>query len=111
MVHSKRRNRLMQQRMNDLVYVKYNCTLLENQRKKKKERVFEDIESDNEWVAEDDGETENQHVATMLVEEGDSNNETNMPTTPIFNDIPQQVSDIHLCRCFGLLFPCLLLLF
>ncbi|CAN1186807.1 hypothetical protein LINPERPRIM_LOCUS11049 [Linum perenne] len=36
MVHSKRRNKLMQQKMNDLVYVKYNSRLISNQLKKKK---------------------------------------------------------------------------
>ncbi|CAN0893086.1 hypothetical protein LINGRAHAP2_LOCUS17945 [Linum grandiflorum] len=67
MVHSKRRNKLMQQRMNDLVYVKYNSQLIEKQQKKK-ERDFEDIESDNEWIAGDDEGIENEPVAAMLVE-------------------------------------------
>ncbi|CAN0899044.1 hypothetical protein LINGRAHAP2_LOCUS20040 [Linum grandiflorum] len=44
MVHNKKRNKLMQQRMNDLVYVKYNSQLIEKQQKKK-EHNFEDIES------------------------------------------------------------------
>ncbi|CAN0906243.1 hypothetical protein LINGRAHAP2_LOCUS24138 [Linum grandiflorum] len=42
MVHSKRRNKLMQQMMNDLVYVKYNSQLIEKQQKKK-ERDFEHV--------------------------------------------------------------------
>ncbi|XP_057442452.1 uncharacterized protein LOC130734144 [Lotus japonicus] len=50
MVHTKKRNRLHQQKMNDLVYVMHNLKL---KRKGTKRKVFiplEDIESDNEWI-------------------------------------------------------------
>ncbi|CAN1153200.1 hypothetical protein LINPERHAP2_LOCUS19253 [Linum perenne] len=81
MVHSKRRNKLMQQKMNDLVYVKYNSRLISNQLKKK-EREFDEIDSDDEWIAGDDEESENE-VVVELSGDGDgdaSHNELNMPS-------------------------------
>ncbi|CAN1272407.1 hypothetical protein LINPERPRIM_LOCUS14543 [Linum perenne] len=90
MVHSKRRNKLMQQKMNDLVYVKYNSRLISNQLKKK-EREFDEIDSDDEWIAGDDEESENE-VVVELSGDGDgdaSHNELNMPS---FEHIVEQVS-------------------
>ncbi|GJS79488.1 zf-BED domain-containing protein [Tanacetum coccineum] len=64
MVHSKRRNCLHQQKMNDLVYVMYNLKLSEREQKKMKEMAaaieqlealdFEDVESDDEWITEEE---------------------------------------------------------
>ncbi|CAN0906381.1 hypothetical protein LINGRAHAP2_LOCUS24214 [Linum grandiflorum] len=52
-VHSKKRNRLLQKKMNDIVYVMYNSKLLRRQAKTI-ERIFDEIDSDDEWVAGDD---------------------------------------------------------
>ncbi|KAH9612281.1 hypothetical protein KSS87_003288 [Heliosperma pusillum] len=55
MVHTKKRNRLHQQKMNDLVFLMYNLRLL---RKKQKQRIIqesiilEDLPSDDEWITE-----------------------------------------------------------
>ncbi|PWA76661.1 zf-BED domain-containing protein [Artemisia annua] len=64
MVHSKRRNCLHQQKMNDLVYVMYNLKLTGRQEKKMKEAKaaieqlealdFENVESDDEWITEEE---------------------------------------------------------
>ncbi|XP_058727840.1 uncharacterized protein LOC131599540 [Vicia villosa] len=57
MVHTKRRNRLHQKKMNNLVYVMYNLKL--KSRKGKAKGVvlsFEDIHSDDEWITEDPNE-------------------------------------------------------
>ncbi|CAI0400474.1 unnamed protein product, partial [Linum tenue] len=51
-IHTKKRNCLLQKKMNDLVYVMYNSKLMRRQ-SKKIERIFEDIDSDDEWIAED----------------------------------------------------------
>uniref|UniRef100_A0A0R0LAU2 Uncharacterized protein n=2 Tax=Glycine subgen. Soja TaxID=1462606 RepID=A0A0R0LAU2_SOYBN len=54
MVHTKRRNRLHQQKMNDLVYVIYNLKLKSKQNKKKSIALpFDEIESDDEWIIEE----------------------------------------------------------
>ncbi|GKE17047.1 SCAN domain-containing protein [Tanacetum coccineum] len=55
MVHSKRRNRLQQQKMNDLVFVMYNLKLIGREERKQKEEdfYFEDVDSDDEWIMED----------------------------------------------------------
>jgi len=57
-VHTKRRNRLEQQRLNALVYVKYNLQL-EMRQKSREEKgetydpiCLSDIESDDEWITE-----------------------------------------------------------
>lgn len=57
-VHSKKRNRLEQQRLNALVFVKYNLNL-EMRLKKRQERgesydpiCLSDMESDDEWITE-----------------------------------------------------------
>ncbi|CAN1164041.1 hypothetical protein LINPERPRIM_LOCUS32962, partial [Linum perenne] len=59
-VHSKKRNRLLQKKMNDIVYVMYNSKLLRRQAKDI-ERVFDEIDSDDEWLAGEDGEVENEN--------------------------------------------------
>ncbi|CAN1121273.1 hypothetical protein LINPERPRIM_LOCUS2097 [Linum perenne] len=56
-VHSKKRNRLLQKKMNDIVYVMYNSKLLRRQAKDIG-RVFDEIDSDDEWLAGEDGEVE-----------------------------------------------------
>ncbi|CAN1317768.1 hypothetical protein LINPERPRIM_LOCUS30557 [Linum perenne] len=60
-VHSKKRNRLLQKKMNDIVYVMYNSKLLRRQAKDI-ERVFDEIDSDDEWLAGEDGEGNNEEV-------------------------------------------------
>ncbi|GJS64188.1 hypothetical protein Tco_0678752 [Tanacetum coccineum] len=57
-VHSKGRNRLQQQKMNDLVYVMYNLKLSGREERKRKEEDFEtfnfeDVDSDDEWITKD----------------------------------------------------------
>ncbi|XP_027902994.1 uncharacterized protein LOC114163106 [Vigna unguiculata] len=57
-VHTKRRNRLEQQRLNALVYVKYNLQLeLRQKSREEKGETYDpiclsDIESDDEWITE-----------------------------------------------------------
>ncbi|CAN1187329.1 hypothetical protein LINPERHAP2_LOCUS38673, partial [Linum perenne] len=58
-VHSKKRNRLLQKKMNGIVYVMYNSKLLRRQAKDI-EHVFDEIDSDDEWLAGEDGEVENE---------------------------------------------------
>ncbi|XP_057446323.1 uncharacterized protein LOC130738365 [Lotus japonicus] len=55
MVHTKKRNKLHQKKMNDLVYVMYNLKL---KNKPKKRNVFascsfEEVASDDEWITEE----------------------------------------------------------
>ena len=57
-IHSKKRNRLEVQRLNALVFVKYNLTL-ELRQKKREENgdtydpiCLSDMESDDEWITE-----------------------------------------------------------
>ncbi|KAG5549643.1 hypothetical protein RHGRI_014824 [Rhododendron griersonianum] len=60
-VHSKRRNRLETQRMNALVFVKYNIQLELRQEKRQKMGdtydpiCLSDMESDDEWITEKEG--------------------------------------------------------
>ncbi|KAL5141500.1 hypothetical protein HKD37_09G024839 [Glycine soja] len=53
MVHTKRRNCLHQNKMNDLVYVMYNLKLKSRQTRKTVAIPFEDMESDDEWITEE----------------------------------------------------------
>nr|KAJ0190830.1 hypothetical protein LSAT_V11C800390750 [Lactuca sativa] len=59
MVHSKRRNRLQQQKMNDLVYVMYNLKLNGRDENKGKGHDgletlnLDDVSSDDEWITEE----------------------------------------------------------
>ncbi|XP_068497678.1 uncharacterized protein [Phaseolus vulgaris] len=53
MVHTKRRNRLAQKKMNGLVYVMYNSKLRNRQIRRSIALPFEDIQSDNEWITEE----------------------------------------------------------
>ncbi|GKV19183.1 hypothetical protein SLEP1_g29475 [Rubroshorea leprosula] len=50
MVHTKRRNRLHQKKMNDLVFVMCNLKLKDKQVRKKVE--LDDVSSDDEWLAD-----------------------------------------------------------
>ncbi|CAJ2656669.1 unnamed protein product [Trifolium pratense] len=61
MVHRKRRNRLKQKTMNDVVFVMTNSRLSKNNKTRKVvdcELEFDDIDSDNEWIVEDGGDNE-----------------------------------------------------
>ncbi|XP_031392253.1 uncharacterized protein LOC116204300 [Punica granatum] len=57
MVHTKRRNRLHQKKMNDLVFVMYNLKLKDKKIRKQVDLQVDDISSDDEWIVEE--ETEN----------------------------------------------------
>ncbi|XP_021746442.1 uncharacterized protein LOC110712290 [Chenopodium quinoa] len=64
-IHSKKRNRLRQSRLNDLVYVKYNWALVQNYKLRDKidPIALKDIDDSNEWLTgriEEDA--ENDHV-------------------------------------------------
>ncbi|GAV79120.1 LOW QUALITY PROTEIN: zf-BED domain-containing protein/DUF659 domain-containing protein/Dimer_Tnp_hAT domain-containing protein, partial [Cephalotus follicularis] len=56
MVHTKRRNRFHQQKMNDLVFVMYNLKLKEREAIRDANKVekfyLDDISSDDEWITE-----------------------------------------------------------
>ncbi|KAK2433551.1 hypothetical protein QL285_018808 [Trifolium repens] len=54
MVHTKKRNRLHQKRMNDLVYVMANMRLTKKEIRKKEPLEFVDIESDDEFLTTSD---------------------------------------------------------
>ncbi|GKB42929.1 zf-BED domain-containing protein [Tanacetum coccineum] len=78
MVHSKRRNRLQQQKMNDLVYVMYNLKLSGREERKRKEEDFEmfhfeDVDSDDEWITEDNEDLTDvyENESTTLGDSGD----------------------------------------
>ncbi|PNY08093.1 HAT family dimerization domain containing protein [Trifolium pratense] len=64
MVHTKWRNRLMQKTMNDVVFVMTNSKLSKKEKKTRKivdcELEFDDIDSDNEWIVEDEGSIDNE---------------------------------------------------
>ncbi|MCL7025454.1 hypothetical protein MKW94_003774 [Papaver nudicaule] len=74
-VHTKRRNRLSQQRMNALVYVKYNLQLAERLTKRKAEGdsydpiCLSDLESDDEWIAEEEDSNSQRDPTWMDVHE------------------------------------------
>ncbi|PKI78962.1 hypothetical protein CRG98_000603 [Punica granatum] len=54
MVHTKRRNRLYQKKMNDLVFVMYNLKLKDKKIRKQVDLQVEDIFSDDEWIVEEE---------------------------------------------------------
>nr|KYP47830.1 hypothetical protein KK1_030526 [Cajanus cajan] len=60
MVHTKRRNRLKQSTMNDVVYVMANSKLAKKKQTRKPVQInFDDFSSDDEWIMEDEhGENE-----------------------------------------------------
>ncbi|CAM8913918.1 unnamed protein product [Rhodiola kirilowii] len=70
MVHTKKRNRLHQQRMNDLVYVMANMKLTKKETRKKEPLEFIDIESDDEFLTTSDehvnNDDENMHQHTNV---------------------------------------------
>ncbi|CAM8959963.1 unnamed protein product [Rhodiola kirilowii] len=59
MVHTKKRNRLHQQKMNDLVYVMANKRLTRKETRKREQLEFIDIESDDEFLTTFDGSVNN----------------------------------------------------
>ncbi|PWA57772.1 hypothetical protein CTI12_AA409660 [Artemisia annua] len=69
-VHSKRRNHLKRQKMNDLVYVVYSLKLSGREERKRKEddfgveqhEMFEDVDSDDGWITEDNEDLTNMYV-------------------------------------------------
>ena len=64
-VHSKRRNRLHQKKMNGLVFVMYNLKMKERRAKSlstKEEIGLENLSSDDEWLAADSVDLEDDSV-------------------------------------------------
>ncbi|KAK4276297.1 hypothetical protein QN277_019261 [Acacia crassicarpa] len=60
MVHSKRRNRLKQQKMNDVVFVMTNSKLArQKQVRKTGEYNIDDVSSEDEWIVENEGTSSN----------------------------------------------------
>ncbi|PNX84021.1 HAT family dimerization domain containing protein, partial [Trifolium pratense] len=61
MVHTKRRNRLKQRTMNDVVFVMTNSKLSKKNKTRKVvdcELEFDEIDSNNEWIVEEEGDNE-----------------------------------------------------
>ncbi|XP_057443963.1 uncharacterized protein LOC130736134 [Lotus japonicus] len=87
MVHTKRRNRLHQQRMNDLVYVMYNNKLRSRQVRRKVVLPFDDIESDDEWITEDVEEIDEQ----SLVGDNDIVGENQVTKEPTLEGDPEHL--------------------
>lgn len=54
MVHTKRRNRLKQKTMNDVISVMTNSKLAKKQTRKTVEHNLDDLEFDDEWIVEND---------------------------------------------------------
>ncbi|KAK2354618.1 hAT dimerization domain-containing protein / transposase protein [Trifolium repens] len=90
MIHTKRRNRLKQKTMNDVVFVMTNSKLA----KKKKARkvadfTLDDIDSDNEWIVEDEGSAENE-ILDFTIEsedlEGGTQNEPEVAAATVEED-------------------------
>ncbi|KAF1874144.1 hypothetical protein Lal_00041589 [Lupinus albus] len=52
MVHAKRRNRLMQKTMNDVVYVMTNSKLAKKKFRKANEYSMDDVDSNDDWIVE-----------------------------------------------------------
>ncbi|XP_025665020.1 uncharacterized protein [Arachis hypogaea] len=77
MVHTKRRNRLHQKKMNDLVYVMYNLKLKDKQIRKTPELEFDAVHSDDEWITED----VNENIAESV-------EHSHLPTNDNTNDDP-----------------------
>ncbi|KAF1888948.1 hypothetical protein Lal_00036661 [Lupinus albus] len=55
LVHTKRRNCLMQKTMNDVVYVMTNSKLAKNKFRKANEYNMDDIDFDDDWIVENKG--------------------------------------------------------
>ncbi|CAN1178754.1 hypothetical protein LINPERPRIM_LOCUS37008 [Linum perenne] len=94
-VHSKKRNCLLQKKMNDIVYVMYNSKLLRRQAKDI-ERVFDEIDSDDEWLAGEDGEVENEdeNAEELVAVEEEATFEIESTHEPSFPD------DVHVSYFF-----------
>ncbi|XLS59563.1 hypothetical protein HN51_009318, partial [Arachis hypogaea] len=79
MVHTKRRNRLHQKKMNDLVYVMYNLKLKGKQIRKTPKLEFDAVHSDDEWITED----VNENIAESV-------EHSHLPTNNNTNDDPNR---------------------
>ncbi|CAN1317767.1 hypothetical protein LINPERPRIM_LOCUS30557 [Linum perenne] len=90
-VHSKKRNRLLQKKMNDIVYVMYNSKLLRRQAKDI-ERVFDEIDSDDEWLAGGDvGNNEEVHGDENAYDEDEGDEEDEEDEELDFNVDPKDL--------------------
>lgn len=87
MVHTKRRNRLKQKTMNDVVFVMANSRLSKKKKERKThEMEFNDISSDDDWVLDmnvEDGSTDNLDEDFVLVNE--DQNEKDEDVTIVHN--------------------------
>ncbi|XP_027182149.1 uncharacterized protein LOC113780554 [Coffea eugenioides] len=111
-VHSKRRNRLAQKRMNDLVFVMYNLKLRERQRQRQRvieEIPFENLPSDDEWVTERENPTLPRENSWLRVlddnpecdtsdEEGNEDNEIEILTRNVQRVYDHQDRETHARR-------------
>ncbi|XLR01843.1 hypothetical protein S83_068041 [Arachis hypogaea] len=75
MVHTKRRNRLHQKKMNDLVYVMYNLKLKGKQIKKTPKLEFNAVYSNDEWITEDVNENLAENVEHPHLPTNDNTND------------------------------------
>ncbi|KAK4284068.1 hypothetical protein QN277_000946 [Acacia crassicarpa] len=62
MVHTKKRNHLKQKTMNDVVFVMTNSRLAEKKHRKPVEYNFDDLESDDDWIVENEEDLEDVEV-------------------------------------------------
>ena len=67
-VDTKKRNRLRQQKMNDLVYVMANMRLTRRETRKREPFEFVDIESDDEFLTSTDHNDDGENVQLPNVE-------------------------------------------
>ena len=67
-VHTKKRNRLHQKKMNDLVFVMHNLKLGERQKRKIVETslTINDLPSDDEWIADEQDNSSNEDLLNIL---------------------------------------------
>ncbi|XP_020203984.2 uncharacterized protein LOC109789440 [Cajanus cajan] len=100
MVHTKRRNRLHQRKMNDLVYVMYNLKLKSKQVKRNLVIPFDELHSDDEWITEEgDAIFNGEDVQPPLrdenenVDDGGNVELVGDSTNPTLNDLEDLVFD------------------
>ena len=83
-VHTKRRNRLHQQKMNDLVFVMHNLRLRDRNTRKNDcstaSFTVEDLSSDDEWIVEEEDmcNLSNKDLLNILSSAGENENDENV---------------------------------
>ncbi|KAJ7971701.1 HAT family dimerization domain containing protein [Quillaja saponaria] len=93
-VHTKKRNRLHQKKMNDLVFVMYNCKLNERQTKKysSSSLKLDDLSSDDEWITLKEDLVDSSSNEWLCVLDGSSN--ANDGGNPIDNEDGNDDNDV-----------------